>query len=114
MEGFESDTIPSFYSSAEVDENDDSERIDDTEIEYQDIGGDDDDSVAEESSGSSSDSHESPTCSAAKRFKKAICNGKSFKSKIMQVLTQSCEVAGDFAVSGRLDRTPLVAISLKV
>lgn len=113
MEGFnENDTIPSFNSSELIEEiiDNDGNGKDDEKMDDEDIGEDDDDSVCNDSSSSSLDPYEG----TPKRFKKAVINKNSFKHKVMQILLQSCEVAGDFAVSGKLESTPLVAISLKV
>lgn len=115
MNGFnENDTIPSFNSSElieEVDDDDDNleEGIDNNEY----VEGVDDTENKDDSSRSSLDSCEL-MYRPAKRFKSAVANEDLFKMKVMKILKESSEVAGDFAVSGKLDRTPLLAISLKV
>lgn len=114
MDGFnEDDTIPSFNASElieEVDEEEEEEEDDNVEednehVENVNAAEDQDDSR------SSLDSYEG-TYRTTKRFKHTVAT--EFKLKVMQLLKQSCEVAGDFAISGKLDRTPLCAISLKV
>lgn len=115
MDGFnENDTIPSFNSSdliEEIDEDDDNfEAINNKECMQSVDGTENND---DDSSRSSSDSY-GPMHRPNKRFKKAVTTENLFKMEVMKILKQSCEVAGDFAVSGKFDRTPLVAISLKV
>lgn len=127
MEGFnENDTIPSFNSSElieEVDDDDIEEDEDDVEdddieegeddVEDEEIGEDDDNSENEDDNNSSVDSYEAKY-RTTKRLKTMTAADSSFKMKVMKVLKQSWKVAGDFAVSGKLNHTPLVAISLKV
>ncbi|XP_037040205.1 uncharacterized protein LOC119077132 [Bradysia coprophila] len=106
MDGFnDDDTIPSFNSSALIEESDEDDGNIEGGIDYEYV--DDDDR-----SRSSLDSYEG-TYRTTKRFKNAIATENSFKMNVMKILKRSCEVAGDFAVSGRMDRTPLIAISLK-
>lgn len=121
MEGFnEDDTIPSFNASELIEEvDDDDNSIGEEEIEVEeesnDENGDDSENEDEDKDDESSsmESYEG-TYRNTKRFKKMTSDESSFKIKVLSVLRKSCEVAGDFAVSGKLERTPLIVISLKV
>lgn len=100
------DTLSSFNSSEVIEVSDDE---DDSELSEENEKDIDDDSE----SISSSDEYDGKF-RAAKRFKKMIADENSFKFNVMKILKQSCEVAGDFVVSGKLHTTPLIAIMLKV
>lgn len=128
MDGFyEGDSIPSFDPSdliEEVTDDDNDLADDDIELAYHDneegdVDNEDDDNDEEDADNkiiyesSSSDSYEAKY-RAPKRFKKTNSGEDSFKLKVMKVLKQSCKVAGDYAVSGKIDSTPLVAILVKV
>ncbi|KAG4073583.1 hypothetical protein HA402_000807 [Bradysia odoriphaga] len=110
MDGFnDDDTIPSFNSSELIEEVDEDDDNFEEGIDYEYV---DDTENNDDRSRSSLDSYEG-TYRTTKRFKSANATENLFKMKVMKILKRSCEVAGDFAISGRMDRTPLLAISLK-
>lgn len=110
MEGFnENDSIPSFNSSELIEEVE----SDDNEEDEDEVEDEDDEEIEDEVEDEDYDGSSDGTHMAAKRLK-MIADENSFKFDVMKVLKRSCKVAGDYAVSGKLVRTPLVAISLKV
>lgn len=103
----EDEEVSDFDSEEDIyDSNSEDDDVNDSDSEDEDINDSDSDEQ--------SNSDESETIPPPKKKRKRTIDKNLFKNKVLDVLTRVAYDTGGFLISGKLEKAPMIIISIKV